>query len=51
VVDASVAVKLFVTETDSAAAERLIAQLTTRPAAEIHVPDLLYIECANTLWK
>ena len=51
VVDASVAVKLFVLEDGSETAERLIGQLAASPGAEIHVPDLLYIECANILWK
>lgn len=44
VVDASVAIKWIVTESDSAAA------LLLRPLA-IVAPDLLMAECANILWK
>jgi len=51
VADASVAIKLFVLEAGSETADRLVGQLATSPGAEIHVPDLLYIECANILWK
>ena len=51
VADASVVIKLFVLEGGSETAERLVSQLAVSPEAEIHVPDLLYIECANILWK
>jgi predicted nucleic acid-binding protein len=44
VVDASVAVKWVVEEQDSGLA-RTLAQ------AKLEAPDLLYIECANILWK
>ena len=43
-VDASVAIKWFVDELDSARAARLL----TRP---LSAPDLLAAECANVLWK
>lgn len=51
VVDASVAIKLFVAEDLSDNAARLFGVLTTGSAAELLVPDLFYIECANILWK
>jgi predicted nucleic acid-binding protein len=51
VVDASVGIKLFVAEDLSDRAHVLFAQLTTDPPAQLHVPDLFYIECANILWK
>jgi predicted nucleic acid-binding protein len=51
VVDASVGVKLFVAEPLSDEAHALFAQLSTDPHAQLHVPDLFYIECANILWK
>jgi predicted nucleic acid-binding protein len=51
VLDASVGIKLFVDEPDSDKAARLLAGLAADPAAEIHVPDLFYIECANILLK
>jgi predicted nucleic acid-binding protein len=51
VVDASVGVKLFVAEPLSDAAHALFTQLSADPHAQLHVPDLFYIECANILWK
>jgi predicted nucleic acid-binding protein len=44
IVDASVAVKWVVDEEFSAAARSLAG-------AKLYAPDLLYIECANILWK
>lgn len=46
VVDASVAIKWFVGEADSDAADRLLDQ-----ALELHAPVLLMTELANGLWK
>ena len=51
VMDASVGIKLFIEEEFSDKVQRLFAKLTEDPRAEIHVPDLFYIECANTLLK
>jgi predicted nucleic acid-binding protein len=51
VVDASVGIKLFVAEDLSDHAHALFAQLAHDPPAQLHVPDLFYIECANILWK
>jgi predicted nucleic acid-binding protein len=51
VVDASVAIKLFVTEADSAEADALFAHLGGDPDARFYAPSLLYAECANILWK
>jgi predicted nucleic acid-binding protein len=51
VVDASVAIKLFVAETDSAEADVLFAHLAGDPDARFCAPSLLYAECANILWK
>jgi len=51
VVDASVAVKLVVAETDSPQAHALFAHLSGDPSARFYVPDLFYVECANILWK
>jgi len=51
VMDASVGIKLFVEEEFSDKVQRLFAKLTEDPQAEIHVPDLFYIECANILLK
>ncbi len=51
VVDASVAVKLFVDEELSDKAERLFQRLVDTPPARFFVPDLLFLECANILWK
>jgi predicted nucleic acid-binding protein len=51
VVDASVGIKLFINESQSEAAHALFAQLAADPPAELFVPDLFYIECANILLK
>jgi predicted nucleic acid-binding protein len=51
VVDASVGIKLFVMEELSEQAQLLFTKLTDDPPAELYVPDLFYIECANILLK
>lgn len=51
VVDASVGIKLFVEEEYSEKVQDLFAQLTNESPAELYVPDLFYIECANILLK
>jgi predicted nucleic acid-binding protein len=51
VVDASVAIKLVVSETDSPQAHALFAPLSGDPAARFIVPDLFFVECGNILWK
>ena len=50
VVDASVAIKLFVREELSDRAEALFARLTNKPPPRFYAPDHLFIECANVLW-
>ena len=51
VVDASVGIKLFVEEPLSEQAHALFERLASDPPADLYVPDLFYIECANILWK
>jgi len=51
VMDASVGIKLFIDEEFSDKVQHLFARLAEDPRAEIHVPDLFYIECANILLK
>lgn len=51
VVDASVAVKLVLSEPDSALAMNLFAHLAADPNARFYVPELFYLECGNILWK
>lgn len=51
VVDASVAIKLFIDEPLSKEAEVLFSMLTGDEGSEFYVPDLFFIECANVLWK
>lgn len=51
VLDASVGIQLFIEEEFSDKVERLLSKLAEDPQAEIHVPDLFYIECANILLK
>lgn len=49
VVDASVAIKLCIAEADS---ERALALIKSSLSGNLLlVPDLVYIECANILWK
>lgn len=50
VVDASVGIKQFIPDPLSLKATLLFAHLAN-PHSEIYVPDLFYIEVANTLWK
>lgn len=50
VVDASVAVKLYLAEPLAAEAVSLFGLLAD-PASIFHAPDLFYIECANIFWK
>jgi predicted nucleic acid-binding protein len=51
VVDASVAVKLFVPEVLSAQAQKLFTRFGLESDAELFVPDFFFIECANVFWK
>lgn len=51
VVDASVGIKLVVSEAHSSKVHDLFAHLASDPAARFFVPDLFDIECANILWK
>jgi len=51
VVDASAGIKLFVDEEFSDKTQSLFARLADETPAELYVPDLFYIECANILLK
>ena len=51
VVDASVGIKLFVDDEFSEQALALFTHLGTELPAQLFVPDLFYIECANILLK
>lgn len=51
VVDASVAIKLFLREELSDRAAELFARLTGNPPPRFFVPDHFFIECSNVLWK
>ena len=51
IVDASVAIKLFLPEEHSENAERLFARLDSGRPFSLAAPDLLFIECAQVLWK
>ncbi|MHB8257286.1 MAG: type II toxin-antitoxin system VapC family toxin [Acidiferrobacterales bacterium] len=51
VMDASVAVKVFVPELHSAEARAILERFTQEEDAELVVPDLFFIECANVFWK
>jgi hypothetical protein len=51
VVDASVGIKLVITEPLSSEAHALFAHLVRDPSSRFVVPELFDIECANILWK
>ena len=51
VVDASVAVKIFVPEALSAEAQALFTRFGSEDGAELIAPDFFFIECANVFWK
>lgn len=51
VLDASVVIKLFVSELHSGEAQVLLDRLLKDPDFEIYAPDLLFLECSNVLWK
>lgn len=51
VVDASVAIKLFLDEPLADRADALFTHLSDQPPAHFYIPDLFFIECANILWK
>ncbi|MBW4632067.1 MAG: type II toxin-antitoxin system VapC family toxin [Iphinoe sp. HA4291-MV1] len=50
VVDTSVCIKQFIADPLTPKVNQLFDHLDN-PQTEIFVPDLLYIECANTFWK
>lgn len=51
VIDASVAVKLFVPEAFSAEAHSVFAKFSQNSDSELIVPGLFFAECANVFWK
>lgn len=51
VLDASVGIKLCVTEALSDKADALVTMAGADPPWLLFVPDLFYAECANVLWK
>lgn len=51
VIDASVAIKLFLVDPLSDKVDALFAHLAADPECRFYVPDLFYIECTNILWK
>lgn len=51
VIDASVAIKLFVEEPLSGVVDKLFDSFTSQPFIQLFVPDLFYTECTNILWK
>jgi predicted nucleic acid-binding protein len=50
VVDTSVCIKYFISDPLTPKVNQLFDHFAN-PQAEIFVPDLFYIECANALWK
>lgn len=51
VVDASVGIKLLVSEELSSVADALFEEMAGRAGSRQYVPDLFFAECANVLWK
>ena len=51
VVDASVGIRLFLSEEHSQTVQELFEQRLLLPRESLFVPDLFFIECANILWK
>ncbi len=51
VVDASATLKLLIEEPGSAGARLFFGRLSDPAPPSLYVPDLLYIECANIVWK
>ena len=50
VVDASVAIKKFIIEPLTPKVDQLFDHLND-PNSRLYIPDLLYIECTNIVWK
>src|SRR5258708_2593913 len=51
VVDASVGIKLFLTEPYSAEATSFFRRFNPESREHLYIPDLFYAECANVFWK
>lgn len=51
VLDASVAVKIYMPEPLSDRAEAILKRADEDPVAHVSVPDFFYAECANVFWK
>ena len=51
VVDASVGIRLFLPEEHSDEVQQLFERSLDDANAQLCVPDLFFIECANVLWK
>jgi predicted nucleic acid-binding protein len=51
VIDASVMIPVFISQPHTPQARGLVAGLQDSPPLRIFAPDLLYVECANALWR
>ena len=51
VIDASVAIKIFVPELLSPQAQAIFARFASENGAKIVVPDFFFIEYGNVFWK
>ena len=51
VLDASIVIKAFLRERDSQQVRDMLRQSEADPDSLLLVPDLLFIECANILWR
>jgi predicted nucleic acid-binding protein len=50
VIDTNICIKLFITDSLTSKVNQLFDCLEA-PSVEFFIPDLLYVECANALWK
>ena len=51
VIDASVLIKYVVPENETPVVQQIIHEALANDQSVLHIPDLIYIECANILWK
>jgi predicted nucleic acid-binding protein len=51
VIDASMLIKSLLPEAETPFVRQFLSDLAAEEGSAVYVPDLIYIECANVLWK
>src|SRR5258708_6704912 len=51
VLDPSILIQAYITDTDTARVQTLLTRLENDPPDEFHIPDFCLLECTNILWK